>query len=314
VSLFKLKGGDGTVLWGPVSRTNCNGLAVDPIDYGVYVGSTSHCGGGAGVFKFDNTGAQAWNATGSLFCGGCGGYYIGNGGVVVDTMSSSPGVIFTQTGCYGTIGKVSRTDGSQQWCDSTNDVARPAIDPSNGQIYAMTSDQGVYQQLYTTTNTGSASSASGQCQGYIEINPADGSLYRAGSATGQHGCGANLYLMSKSSLGTVTWTKDLSATVSTIDGIAVQPWSGGYVILSSYTNSKIVVVDPASQAVVRTFSTAVQPSAIAVAPQGGAIYVSNGASNFVYAYSPTGTQLWKSPDLGGPVSNVAAVRGIVGSP
>jgi YVTN family beta-propeller protein len=107
---------------------------------------------------------------------------------------------------------------------------------------------------------------------------------------------------------------DFSSYISSFDSMAVQPWSGGYIYVGSNAHSKIVVVDPATQTVVTTFSTAVGPSNIAVNPKGGNVYVSNGSSHFVYAYSPTGSLVWTSPDLGAGVVNIAAPRGIVGTP
>jgi YVTN family beta-propeller protein len=100
----------------------------------------------------------------------------------------------------------------------------------------------------------------------------------------------------------------LSPYVSSFDALALQPWSGGYIYVASVSSSKIVVVDPASQTVVRIFTTAVSPSNIAVNPSGGNLYITDGAGHFVYAYSPTGLLMWTSPDLGGPVYSVAAPR------
>jgi DNA-binding beta-propeller fold protein YncE len=84
--------------------------------------------------------------------------------------------------------------------------------------------------------------------------------------------------------------------------------------VGSNADSKIVVVDPATQTVVTTFSTAIAPSNIAVNPNGGNVYISNGSSHFVYAYSPTGSLVWTSPDLGAGINNIAVPRGIVGTP
>ena len=313
--LYKLWGASGSIGWGPVPRPNCGGIAVDPLDFGVYTGSTSHCGGGAGVFKFDTTGALVWNNTGSMFCGGCGGYYIGNGGIAVDVASSTPGVLFTETGCYGNIGKVSRANGAQLWCNGTNDLGRPSVDPThNGQSYAITIAGAAYNYntLYSNTATGAQTSAS-SCEGFTEVNPADGTLYKGGDMAA-NGCGLVLYQVSTTSLGATVWSMNLSAYVSSFDGLAVQPWSGGYLYVLSYTSSSIVVVDPATRSVVRSFATVVPSTTIAVNPSGGNLYLASSAGDFVYAYSPTGTLVWTSPDLGGPVYNIAAPRNVVGGP
>jgi DNA-binding beta-propeller fold protein YncE len=76
----------------------------------------------------------------------------------------------------------------------------------------------------------------------------------------------------------------------------------------------MVVIDPATRTVVRTFTTAIPPRFIAVNPSGGNVYVANSSSNVVYAYSPTGLLVWTSPDLGAPVTQIAAPRNVVGTP
>jgi YVTN family beta-propeller protein len=310
-TLYKLKAADGTIIWGPVNRGNCGGLAVDQVDFGVYTGGSANCtGGGPGaVYKYDASGASAWSAN-YAGCGPAGNYYVGNGGIAVDTTSGTPGVVLTKSGYYGDLGKVSRTNGSTIFCDATKDLGRPTIDPINGQIYAITNAGSSYNYntLHSVTASGSLTSAS-SCEGYTDLNPADGMLYRGG-----RGCGLTLYQMNKSSLGATVWSMSLSAYVTSFDAIALQPWSGGYIYVASVSSSKIVVIDPATQTVVRTFSTAITPNNIAVNPSGGSLIISNNVSHLVYAYSPTGSLLWTSPDLGGPVNSLAAARGIVGSP
>jgi YVTN family beta-propeller protein len=310
-TLYKLKAADGTIIWGPVSRGNCGGLAVDQVDFGVYTGGAANCtGGGSGaVYKYDASGASVWSTSYSG-CGVSGNYYVGNGGIAVDTTSGTPGVVLAKSGYYGDLGKVSRTNGSTLFCDPTNDLGRPTIDPVNGQIYAITNaGPGLhYNTLYSAAAAGSLTST-GSCEGYTDLNPADGMLYRGGG-----GCGLTLYQMNKTSLGGTNWSMSLSGSIASFEALAVQPWSGGYVYVASVSSSKIVVVDPATQSVVRTFTTAITPNNIAVNPSGGNLYITNGASNFVYGYSPTGSLVWISPDLGGPAFSIAAPKEIVGTP
>ena len=54
--------------------------------------------------------------------------------------------------------------------------------------------------------------------------------------------------------------------------------------------------------------TRAAPNYIAVNPINGNVYITDGASHFVYAYSPTGTLLWTSRDLGGAAGSIAAPR------
>ena len=304
LNLYKLKAGDGTILWGPTARANCGGLAVDQVDLGVYAANSPNCGGGgvANVYKYDPSGGQSWS-TPYAGCGTAGNYYIGNGGIAVDTTSATPGVVLAKTGFYGDIGKVSRVKGSTIFCNGTNDLGRPTIDPANGQIYAITRVGTSYNTIYSATATGTLTSAA-SCQGPTDLNPADGNLYR--------GCGTTLYQINKSSLGSTVWSLNLSALITAIDSVAVQPWSGGYIYVGGVGSAKIVVVNPATQSVVTSFTPAVGPASMAVNPNGGNVYVAN-ATNFVYAYGPTGTLVWTSPDLGGPVYNLAAAQGIVGT-
>ena len=300
-TLYKLKAADGTILWGPVSRSNCGGLAVDQIDFGVYTASSPNCtgGGAAAVYKYDANGVLVWN-TAYAGCGTSGNYYIGNGGIAVDSSSATPGVVLTKSGFYGDFGKVSRANGSTVFCNGTNDLGRPTTDPATGQSYAITNGNLGYNTLYSTTAAGALTSAS-SCEGYTALNPADGALYRGGG-----NCGGTLYQMNRSSLGATNWSLSLSAYITSFDALALQPWQGGYIYVASINSSKIVVVDPATHSVVTTFTTAITPNNIAVNPTGGNVYVTNSASHFVYAYSPAGVLVWTSPDLGGPAAIVAA--------
>ena len=303
-TIVKLGAAGGAVLWS-ASVANDGAIAVDPLDFGVYTGVGSHGGGGAATdYKYDASGALAW--TNTISSGGCTFYYVS--AVAIDATSPNPGVVWTQGGCFGGIAKSNRTTGAQQWSVVTNDIGRASIDPANGQIYVIT-DAGPnynYNTAYTATASGVLSSA-GSCEGYTDLNPADGMLYRGGSR-----CGLTLSQLNKSSLGSPNWTLNLASYVTSVDALAVQPWSGGYIYVASASSSKIVVVDPATQTVVSTFTTAVPPTSIAVNPLGGNLYIANGASHFVYAYSPSGSLVWTSPDLGGPVSNIAAPRDVVG--
>ncbi len=301
-TIKKLNGADGTVLWSaPISGVGFNegALAVDQLDLGVYTGNGSHIiGGTSTVYKYTASGALAWTDTISR-SGTCNFYRVT--AAAVDTSSSIPGVVWTQTGCYGGIAKSDRSTGAQLWSVYTLDIGRPSIDPSNGDIYANTTQS--WNQIYKATTTGSLTSAA-SCTGYTDLNPADGMLYRGGG-----GCGLNLSQLDKSNLAVPNWTMAIPG-ITSFDTLAVQPWSGGYVYVGSVASSKIVVVDPATQTVVTSFTT-VPLGNIAVNPAGGNIYIASG--NFVYAYSPTGTLVWTSPNQGGPVYNVAAPMGIVGT-
>jgi hypothetical protein len=206
-TIAKLNSADGTVLWS-ASVTNDGALAVDPSDLGVYTGNGSHSFGGSGtVYKYSGSGALVW--TNSITRSGtCNFYYVNN--AAVDETSSSPGVVWTQGGCYGGIA------GAQQWSVFTNDIGRASIDPANGQIYAITNNH--YGTIYSATAGGSLTSAS-SCEGYTELNPADGMLYRGGN-----GCGTTLSQMNKNSLGATNWSMDLSGNIASFDAPAVQPW------------------------------------------------------------------------------------------
>lgn len=315
VDLYKLNSSDGTVVWGPVNLPNCGGIAVDPADYSVYVGSTINCGGSsAGIYKFDSTGTQVWEDTGYAACGTGGAYYIGNGGIAVDQNSADPGIVLAMSGDYGNLGKINLAGTATLWCDGTNDIGRPSILGSTGQIYDVT-DAGPtysYNTIYSATATGSLTSATA-CEGYTDSNPADGTLYLGGGMT-TNGCGLKLYQMSTSTLGSINWSLDLSTDVSSFDALALQPWSGGYIYAASASSSKIVVINPAIQSVVTTFSTVVAPNFIAVDPNGGNIYIASSTGDYVYAYNPSGVLIWTSPKLVGTITSLAVARDVVGNP
>ena len=305
-TIKKLSGADGRVLWS-VSVRNDGALAVDPSDLGVYTGYGSHGYGAPGrVYKYAANGSLAW--TNSVSVGGpCNFYYVSY--AAVDTTSANPGVVWTQSGCFGGIAKTRRDTGAQQWSVFTNDIGRASIDPVNGEIYDITNagPQYNYDTLYSASAHGTMVDATTSCEGYAELNPADGMLYRGGD-TRSSGCGLILYQLNKSSLCCPNWSLDLSTQISSFDALAVQPWTGGYIYVASASSSKIVVVDPATRAVVRTFMTRVAPNYIAVNPINGNVYITDGASHFVHAYSPTGVLLWTSPDLGGAAVSIAAPR------
>ena len=221
-TIKKLNGSDGTVLWS-AAGANDGALAVDPIDFGVYIGNGHKGVGSLGTSsKYNAAGGLAWtNSIGST--GGCFFYYVSH--AAVDTTSASPGVVWTHEGCSGGIAKSNRTTGTQQWAVATADITRPSIDPLNGQIYALT--RGSQNTLYSATAAGSVTSAA-SCKGSTELNPADGMLYRGGGA-----CGLILSQMNKSSLGATTWQMNLAPYLTSFDALAVQPWSGGYIYVAS---------------------------------------------------------------------------------
>src|SRR5437660_6425107 len=221
--------------------------------------------------KYTASGALAW--TNSITRSGtCNFYYVTY--AAVDTTSSNPGVVWTQSGCYGGLAKSDRSTGAQQWSVLTNDIGRASIDPSNGQIYAITNGGSNYNYntLYSATAAGILTSAS-SCEGYTDVNPADGMLYRGGGR-----CGLMLYQMNKSSLGATNWSMDLSAYIASVDALAVQPWSGGYIYVGSVVSSKIGVVNSATQTLVTTFTTAVTSNNIAVNTSCGYLSITNGNS------------------------------------
>ena len=302
----KLSAADGRVLWS-VTITNDGALAVDPSDLGVYTGYGSHGFGAPGtVYKYAANGSLAW--TNSISVGGpCNFYYVSY--AAVDTTSANPGVVWTQSGCFGGIAKTRRDNGAQHWSVFTNDIGRASIDPVDGEIYDITNagPQYNYDTLYSASADGARVDATTSCEGYTELNPADGMLYRGGD-TRSSGCGLLLYQLNKSTLCCPNWSLDLSPQISSFDALAVQPWSGGYIYVASASSSRIVVVDPATRAVVRTFVTRAAPNYIAVNPINGNVYITDGASHFVYAYTPAGALVWTSPDLGGAAVSIAAPR------
>src|SRR5262249_41777210 len=106
---------------------------------------------------------------------------------------------------------------------------------------------------YQVTPKTSANSS----QGVSDFNPASGTQYRSDGAT----------LYQVNSLGVATSSMDLSNELKSVDALAVQPWEGGYVYAASATDSKIVVVDPATNNVVTTFDTAIAPRHMAISPE-----------------------------------------------
>jgi hypothetical protein len=221
-TIKKLSATDGTVLWS-ASVANDSALAVDPVDLGVYTGYGSHSYGGSGtVYKYAADATLAWTSSISVD-GFCNFYYVSY--AAVDTTSVNKGVVWTQSGCFGGIAKTSRDSGAQQWSVLTNDIGRASIDPSNGQIYDITNagPNYNYDTIYRASADGITLDSAGSCEGYTDLNPADGALYRGGS-----GCGTTLSQMDKSNLGSTIWNMDLSTYISSFDALAVQPWNGGY--------------------------------------------------------------------------------------
>ena len=311
-TIVKLNAADGTVQWS-VAVANDGALAVDPGDFSVYTARGGQSVGTDGtVYKFGANGLPTWTNSLSLNSY-CDFQFITN--AAVDATSSSPGVIWSESGCFGALAKSDRATGAQQWSVLNYDIRRPSIDPTSGQIFDMTSAGNNYnaETIYSVSAGGSVSYAS-SCEGFTDLNPADSMLYRAGGDPQARGCGTTLSQMNNSVLGSVNWSMDLSGYVSSIDALAVQPWQGGYVYVGSVASSKMVVVDPSTQNVVTSFSTAIPPRFIALSPDQGNVYVASEQSPFVAAYSPTGALVWINPNLGGNVSNLATARGVVGGP
>jgi autotransporter-associated beta strand protein len=305
-TVLKLNGADGTVAWS-VAQANDGALAIDQSDFGVYTGKGGAGSGTGATYKYSAFGSLAWSNTVTTGTGFCSFYYVN--GAAVDTTSGTPGVVFTEGSCGGAMAKANRTTGAQLWSITTNDIGRPSIDPANGQIYASTY-LGPFNKLYSVTTGGSASTTT-LCQGNTDLNPADGMLYLGGNM-GVGGCGLQLSQLNKSALATPNWTMSLAGVVTSFDTLAVQPWTGGYIYAGSVSSSKIVVIDPATQSIVRTFTPLVAPAYLAANPN-GTLYIANGANNFAYAYSPTGTLLWTSSNLGGVVNGLATPRNLVGT-
>ncbi len=311
-TIVKLDAANGNVLWSAV-LSNDGALAVDPGDFSVYTALGGHSPGTNGtIYKFAANGAPAWANSISLnsFCDFD---FVTN--AAVDATSSDPGVVWSENGCFGAIAKSDRATGAQQWSVLTYDVGRPSIDPSTGEIYTVT-DAGLNYDAETIYSLGAngALNYATSCEGYTDLNPADGQLYRGGGDAGSRGCGTVLYQLNRSILGTINWSIDLSSYLTSIDALAVQPWQGGWIYAASVNSSKIVIVDPATRSVVTSFSTAIPPRFIAIDPNGGNVYVASDQSPFVVAYSWTGGLVWINPNLGGNVSNIAIARGLVGAP
>lgn len=302
-AIKKLNGADGTVAW-TASVSNDSVLAVDQSDFGVYTGKGGFGSGSGTTYKYNASGGLVW--TGSVTAGtGFGSFYYVNG-AAVDTTSGTPGVVFTQGnfGGAGAMAKSNRLTGAQLWGLGTNAIGRPTIDPADGQIFDITS--GGYGRIYNFAAGGGAG-VTPSCEGTTDLNPADGMLYRGGG-----GCGLQLSRMDKNNLLIPNWTMTVPG-IASFDTLGVQPWSGGYIYVGSNSSSKIVVINPATQTVVNTFTTAVPPHVMAVNPNSGTLYVASTTGNFVYAYSPNGGLLWTSPDLGAAVYNLASPRNLVGT-
>ena len=311
-TLTKLNAADGTVLWS-ISVPNDGALAVDPGDFSVYTALGGHSTGTDGtIYSFAAaSGGSNWSNSISLnsFCDF---EFVTN--AAVDATSGSPGVVWSESGCFGAIAKSNRGTGAQQWSVLTYDLGRPSIDPVTGQIFAITNAGLSYdaETIYGVTAGGSLAYAT-SCEGFTDLNPADGNLYRGGGDPGAHGCGTMLYQLNKSVLGATNWSMDLSSYVGSFDALAAQPWVGGNIYVASVASSKIVVVNPATQGVVTTFNTAIPPHFIAVDPANGNVFIADDSNPFVIAYSPTGALVWINPNLGGPVSNLATARGVIGA-
>jgi YVTN family beta-propeller protein len=311
-TIIKVNAADGTVLWSNAVN-NDGALAVDPGDFSVYTGLGGHAPGTDGIiYKFNANGGSAWTNFISLnsFCDF---EFVTN--AAVDAASSNPGVIWSENGCFGALAKSDRGTGAQQWSILTYDIGRPTVDPSNGQIYDITNAGSNYDaETIYSVNAGGALAFAPSCEGLTDLNPADGNLYRGGGDPNARGCGTVLYQMNKSNLGTVNWPLDLSTFINSFDSLAVQPWPGGLVYVGSVASSKIVVVNPATKSVLASFSTAIPPRFIAIDPNGGNVYVADDQHPFLIAYSWTGALVWINPNLGGPVTNLAVARGLVGTP
>jgi YVTN family beta-propeller protein len=294
--IVKLNPADGTILWS-VNLNNDGALAVDPIDLGVYTGLGGQSNGEGTVYKLNANGTSAW--TNSISVNGE-SHDVTN--VAVDSTSADPGVIWSVSG--GLV-KSNRETGAQEWSISTNDIDRPSIHPGTGQIYAISTASNT--TLCSFSADGATLNSASSADGYTDLNPADRMLY-----LGRTQWRPTLSQINTSSLRETNWTMDLSAYISSIDALAVQPWQGGYIYVASVDSSKIAVVDPTTRTVVASFGTAVPPKYIAVNPVGGEVYSADDRHPFVAAYSPTGAVIWMNPDLGGAVSNIATPRGVVG--
>jgi YVTN family beta-propeller protein len=309
-TIVKLKEADGSVVWS-VPVGNDGALAVDPADLSVYTAIGGHATGTDGTtYKFNANGTPSWTNSISL-SSYCDFQFVTN--AAVDAGSGNPGVVWSESGCFGALAKSDRTTGLQQWSVLTYDIGRPSIDPGSGQIYSVTNAGLNYdaETIYNVTAGGTLSYAT-SCEGYTDLNPADGMLYRGGGDAQSRGCGTTLFQMNQFALGATNWSVDLSSYITSLDALAVQPWQGGYVYAASVASSKVVVVDPATRSVVTSFNTAIPPKFIALDPNGGNVYVANDQQPYVIAYGPTGALVWINPNLGGNVTNLATPKGLVG--
>src|SRR5436305_2046143 len=185
----------------------------------------------------------------------------------------------------------------------SRNYARPMA-PFFGRLRSSTIARLRLIQLIWAFTPGTAATASAAPARFISTQPTE--LWPG--ETRSSGCGLILYQLDKSNLCCPNWSLNLSGQISSFDALAVQPWSGGYIYVASVSSSKIVVVDPATRTVVRSFITRAAPNYIAVNPINGNVYITDGASHFVYAYSPAGALVWTSPDLGGAAGSIAAPR------
>ena len=311
-TIVKVNAANGSVLWS-TPLANDGALAVDPGDFSVYTAIGGHVPGTDGtIYKLAANGAPGW--TNSITLNSyCDFAFVTD--AVVDATSSNPGVIWSENGCFGAVAKSDRATGAQQWSVLTYDVGRPSVDPSNGQIYTITDAGNNYdaETIYSLQANGTLDYAF-SCEGFTDLNPADGQLYRGGGDINARGCGTTLYQLNRSILGGVNWSIDLSSHVTSLDALAVQPWQNGWVYAASVNSSKIVIVDPATRSVVTSFPTAVPPRFIAIDPNGGNVYVADNQHPFLIAYSWTGALVWINPNLGGNPINIATARPLVGTP
>src|SRR5258708_21120546 len=192
-TIVKLNATNGTVQWA-VAISNDGALAVDAADLSVYTAIGGHAVGTNGtVYKFDLSGAPVWNNTISINSY-CDFEFVTN--ATVDATSTSPGVIWSENGCFGALAKSDRATGAQQWSLITYDIGRPSTDPFTGQIYAISNAGMNYdaETIYSVTAGGSLIYAA-SCEGYTDVNPADGMLYRGGGDASARGCGTILSQM-----------------------------------------------------------------------------------------------------------------------
>lgn len=212
-----------------------------------------------------------------------------------------------------TIVKLDAADGSVQWSVSAKNDGTLSVDPADLSVYTTGAAHGTTYKFTadgTPNRSGFVNASSYQVtpkaavnsfQGVSDFNPASGTQYRSDGAT----------LYQVNGLGVATSSIDLSTELKSVDALAVQPWEGGYVYAGSATDSKIVVVDPATNNVVTTFDTAISPRHIAISSEGGTIYIADGQNPFVIAYTRTGALSWINLNVGGAVTNLAAAKRMV---